>query len=47
MSIAACSLQPEDEQLSERDCRPVSDKEEPDYTQPATRTPHLSLWPMG
>ena len=31
-SIAACSLQSEDEQLPERDCRPVSDKEEPDYT---------------
>ena len=31
-SIAACPLQSEDEQLPERDCRPMPDKEEPDYT---------------
>ena len=31
-SIAACSLQSEDEQLPERDCRPVPDKEEFDDT---------------
>ena len=43
-SIAACSLQSEDEQLLERDCRPVSDKEEPDYPSCPSLVCHICLF---
>ncbi|WP_370448518.1 hypothetical protein, partial [Bacteroides sp. OF04-15BH] len=43
-SIAACSLQSEDEQLPERDFRPVSDKEEPDYPHSPSPVCHICLF---
>ena len=43
-SITACPLQSEDEQLPKRDCRPVPDKEEFDYTHRPALVRHICLF---
>ncbi len=42
--LPVCPLQSEDEQLPERDCRPMPDKEEPDYTHRPPLVRHICLF---